>query len=685
MKNFNKIKQFLTIPLLLLLILLVIIIQFFILSNKFNDKLDVLTKEAADTGKKYLLLERNLNLLNEKSNEVRGVLSLPMNDMHLTLGDEARESLIADMSEPGNDNIAYYNAIDYLNIYSYKVKMEKDIVSLLNSKNMMDYFLKTNFKLVKTGPANYELLRHTDTYYSISAENPKSPVVSIKTVTSISKEFSLKELKDDHSIMINLFKTEIDGILQYYKKYEILKKEFTELAYNKDLLNYLKKSKLEITKISSKLNLSYYEIYNKDKSFTLKLSLDKSNLKLNIGSEVYSGFQDYFDYLIPYLEKSDIRTKEIKIVDEAKIKVEKIFKEESFLSYLRQNNLSLNIIPREDNDYFYYDLTTDKKQLAGSFAVQKILGNIYLMDSEDIMISSLKYLETLNTEEKNSNMVIPANLPQITDRYSNENSTTFVVIGSHENNADTIILVHSDDISKKITLIAIPRDLYYEGDKINDYYRNFGGEKFSEILTDITGLNISAYIAVDMYAFIDIINILGGIDVTLQADLIDPSYMVRDNGEWSTLYYKKGPHHFNGIESLRIARSRHTSSDFGRTSRQQLVIQGIKDKMSALDITDLGTILKLFQTLENYLDTNLSSMEMLSLFIKYKDNDLVRKQGLSTFNVLYNTYTNIYKLKDKSKQYEEGFYRGYWILLPVKDDWNVIKWYIRSLIEDDKS
>ena len=106
---------------------------------------------------------------------------------------------------------------------------------------------------------------------------------------------------------------------------------------------------------------------------------------------------------------------------------------------------------------------------------------------------------------------------------------------------------------------------------------------------------------------------------------------------------------------------------------------------SGLDISDLGTFLKLFQTLENYLDTNFSAMEMLGLFMKYKDTEINRKQGLSTFNVLYNTYTNIHILEDKSKQYEDNFYRGYWILLPRKDDWNVIKWYIRSLIEENQT
>ena len=136
---------------------------------------------------------------------------------------------------------------------------------------------------------------------------------------------------------------------------------------------------------------------------------------------------------------------------------------------------------------------------------------------------------------------------------------------------------------------------------------------------------------------------------------------------------------------MRIARSRHTSSDFGRTSRQQLIIQGIKDRLAGFDITDLGTILQLFQTMDKYLNSNFSAVEMLSLFIKYRDTEIDRKQGLSVFNVLYNTYTNIYKLEDKSKQYEEDFYRGYWILLPRKDDWNVIKWYIRSLIEDNET
>ena len=186
----------------------------------------------------------------------------------------------------------------------------------------------------------------------------------------------------------------------------------------------------------------------------------------------------------------------------------------------------------------------------------------------------------------------------------------------------------------------------------------------------------------DMYAFIDIINILGGIDIELASDLADPTYKIRDNGVWTTLYYSKGKHHLNGLEALRIARSRHTSSDFGRSDRQQLILKGVKDKLNQLNVTDMNKVYSIFKTLDEYLDTNIPSMEMISIFLKYKNAEIEKKDGLSVFNVLYNTYSNIHSLKDKSLQYEEGFNRGAWILLPRNDDWNVIKWYINGLLNE---
>ena len=657
---------------------IILVTQIIFFSLRDNDQISFLNNQIENYKHKELALEDNIRLLNEKTNEIRSMLSLPEITLFQSILDN--ESKI---EEELNENLPFYNAIDYIQNYSLKSEMENELHSLLTSSKVNEYFIVNDIKIQKSGSSTYKIYRFSSFYLTIKAENPENPSIYFTSINGNSKKFLLKDIINNNTEMLNYFNSEFSVLKKHYIKYRRLKDNFASLYKDTSFLNFLKKEKLELSELQEITSKIFYILSNKDKSFSLKIYLDSINLSYELGTKKYEDYSDFYNSLKQFLLDSDIRTGEIKVVDVAKEKVESILSADSFLSYLKQNNLLINLTPREDNDYFYYDISKESKEFIGSFAVQKIIGDIYLMDTDDIMISSLKYLETSTniSSESEGNIDIPDNLPQIIDNYSNSKSTTFVVIGSHENNADTIILIHADGINEKITLIAIPRDLYYQENKINDYYRTFGGEKFIEVLSEITGLRIDGYIAVDMYAFIDLINILGGIDITLESDLIDPTYMVRDNGEWSTLYYTKGTHHLNGIESLRIARSRHTSSDFGRTTRQQLVIQGIKDKMSLLDITDLGTILELFRTLEKYLDTNFSSMEMLSLFTKYKDSNLNRKQGLSTFNVLYNTYTNIYKLEDKSKQYEEDFYRGYWILLPRKNDWNVIKWYIRSLIE----
>ena len=664
----------------LFILLIIIAIQFSILSGKYDRQITMLSTEIEDNNRKYILLEDDVRSINEGSNEVRRILSLPMSDLSIS---DSEKTIVN--PEGSDDNLAFYNAVDYIIIHSDKTQMEIDFHDLLYSDGVTEYLLKKKLQIIKTGPSSYELLKSHNFYFKVKTDSPRNPNIEISSILSSQESFLLKEIIDNNSLLFSYIDHELSLLDQHYSNYDLLQNDFENLTYDRPLNTYLDSESLKLSELKSDRSGYYYIINNNDMTFSIKLALDCLSLQFTIGDSKFDKYPNFYTALIQILKDSDKRTGEIRLVDTAKLKVESVLGDEAFKAYLKQSNFKVNLISREDNDYFYYDITDKKDELIGSFAVQKIIGDIYLMDSEDIMISSLKYLGSPAQSEEIPLMDIPENLPLIVDKYSNNSSTTFVLIGSHENNADTIIIVHTDGNTGKMTLIAVPRDLYYQERKINDYYRSYGGDKFTEILSDITGLSINGYVAVDMYAFIDLINILGGIDISLESDLIDPTYMVRDNGEWSTLYYKKGTHHLNGIESLRIVRSRHTSSDFGRTSRQQLVIQGIKDKMAGLDITDLGTFLKLFQTLENYLDTNFSAIEMLSLFMKYKDTEVNRKQGLSTFNVLYNTYTNIYKLEDKSKQYENDFYRGYWILLPRKDDWNVIKWYIRSLIEDNEA
>ncbi len=227
-------------------------------------------------------------------------------------------------------------------------------------------------------------------------------------------------------------------------------------------------------------------------------------------------------------------------------------------------------------------------------------------------------------------------------------------------------------------MITVPRDLWYRGKRINTIYNLYGPQQLTREMSVITGLNIEKYIIIDMFAFIDAINILGGIDVHLDEELIDFTYKTKENGQWSTLYYPAGTHHLNGIEALRIARSRHTSDDFDRGARQQRIILSLKDRFSELGLGDIGKIYDLVKVLLKYVETNLSPFEIVTAFLNYKDFPTATKSVLSTDNVLYQTYSNLYYLNKTEDEVDENFNKGAWILFPAGNDWSLIPRYIKN-------
>ncbi|HOV64684.1 MAG TPA: hypothetical protein PLG43_12470, partial [Spirochaetia bacterium] len=170
----------------------------------------------------------------------------------------------------------------------------------------------------------------------------------------------------------------------------------------------------------------------------------------------------------------------------------------------------------------------------------------------------------------------------------------------------------------------------------------------------------------------------------------------------------------DGVETLRVARSRHSSSDFERSARQQQILASLKNQLARLGLKDMGKAYDLVKTLSNYVQTNFTFFELVDLFTRYLNTPITKQEVLSTKNVLYTTYSNVYLLKEEDAQldsnstgdvasdestpsqgeegsilntgteFDENFDKGEWILLPQNDDWNLIRWYIRTLIGGEK-
>lgn len=240
------------------------------------------------------------------------------------------------------------------------------------------------------------------------------------------------------------------------------------------------------------------------------------------------------------------------------------------------------------------------------------------------------------------------------------------------------MLVHLDSSTRSSSVLSLPRDLYYKGNKLSRLYPIYGAEQFKRIVSAITGLSVDRYVSIDMFAFIDVIDIIGGIDIYLEKPLIDPTYVIKENGRFTTLHYGRGHHRLGGVEALRVARSRHTTSDFGRIARQQMILMGVKDQLASLSSGTVGSAVDIARTLWEYVKTDLSAVELMRQFLGHKD-DQFRMTTLSWDNVLYHGYSNTYLLGDEFEPDEE-FDRGMWILLPLDNDWEVVRRYVNGFI-----
>lgn len=282
-----------------------------------------------------------------------------------------------------------------------------------------------------------------------------------------------------------------------------------------------------------------------------------------------------------------------------------------------------------------------------------------------------------------------------------QGQVNLLIAGKHGSLVDTMIFANINPANRKITLVSIPRDLYYNNRKINSYYALYGIEEMKRTLSKIIGYKIDKYILIDMYAFIDVIDLIGGVDVHLDSPVIDPTYKTLDAGVWSTLYYRAGDHHLSGKQALRLARTRHTSSDFARAERQQMIIKSIQKKAQAFGFGDATKLTEIAKTILGKTETDFNLADALAAYFRYQGFEIESGNVLSSGNVLDSKNTGedkgracLDKLKNetakaappeeelKKKQQACGQIKGEYILLPRNNNWNTVKWYFHQLVEE---
>lgn len=202
--------------------------------------------------------------------------------------------------------------------------------------------------------------------------------------------------------------------------------------------------------------------------------------------------------------------------------------------------------------------------------------------------------------------------------------------------SDTLILLRLDPINTWAAMLSIPRDTvatipHLGQAKINSAYGHGykyaadiygagtepdagGGALAAETVEDYLGVTVDYVAEVDFRGFSQLVDTVGGVLVDVPRPLLDAEYPTDEGYGVERIYIPAGLQLMDGRTALIYARSRHSSSDFERSKRQQQVLSAVLTQVKARGLLEnAGLITQWAQVLQQNIRTTLPVRDLGTL------------------------------------------------------------------------
>ena len=149
---------------------------------------------------------------------------------------------------------------------------------------------------------------------------------------------------------------------------------------------------------------------------------------------------------------------------------------------------------------------------------------------------------------------------------------------------DTLMVLFADRAMPALATVSVPRDLWvaipgHGEERINAAYELGGSQTAKQTVSNVLGQRIDRYAVIGLQGVRDVVDAVGGVDITVDQAIHDDAYPTDDYG-YMSVDIPAGLQHMDGETALQYARTRHQDSDFGRQLRQQRVLSAVRQALA---------------------------------------------------------------------------------------------------------
>lgn len=227
--------------------------------------------------------------------------------------------------------------------------------------------------------------------------------------------------------------------------------------------------------------------------------------------------------------------------------------------------------------------------------------------------------------------------------------------------SDTMIILTIDKLNKSLKLTSLARDTLVKipgrgEEKLTHAYAYGQEELLMQTINENFDLDIKDYAVVNFKSFIDIVDIIGGVDINVNEkeihhlnEVIKECYGVNHEDTKNIEYItSSGNHNLNGYQALAYARIRKLDTIYKRDERQRLILTNIAHKLSDVSISKY---LQIAKSILRHIKVNIAFNKIIDLaFIAH---------GLASYDISQLEFP-ISEYREEGRIGEKGTYVVKW-------------------------